>query len=94
MVSSHFAAPEVLASETVGRESRGYDEAKKINGRKRHLVVDTKGLPLFVMVTPADMTDRDAAKEVLPRIFRLRQVSAVSATGRARCARLVSSVDA
>jgi len=32
-------------------------------------VVDTKGLPLFVMVTPADMTDRDAAKEVL---FRLR----------------------
>ncbi|GHB84024.1 hypothetical protein GCM10010347_63690 [Streptomyces cirratus] len=39
------------------------------NSRKRHLVVDTKGLPLFVMVTPADMTDRDAAKEVL---FRLR----------------------
>lgn len=32
-------------------------------------MVDTKGLPLFVMVTPADMTDRDAAKEVL---FRLR----------------------
>jgi hypothetical protein len=32
-------------------------------------VVDTKGLQLFVMVTPADMTDRDAAKEVL---FRLR----------------------
>jgi transposase len=31
--------------------------------------VDTKGLPLFVMVTPADMTDRDAAKEIL---FRLR----------------------
>ncbi len=32
-------------------------------------MVDTHGLPLFVMVTPADMTDRDAAKEVL---FRLR----------------------
>lgn len=31
--------------------------------------MDTKGLPLFVMVTPADVTDRDAAKEVL---FRLR----------------------
>ncbi|CAL9671296.1 hypothetical protein SUDANB105_07526 [Streptomyces sp. enrichment culture] len=39
------------------------------NGRKRHLVVDTKGLPLLVLVTPADMTDREAAKEVL---FRLR----------------------
>ncbi|MFI1845781.1 transposase [Streptomyces microflavus] len=57
------------AAETVGRDSRGYDSAKKINGRKRHFVVDTKGLPLFAMVTPADMTDRDAAKEVL---FRLR----------------------
>lgn len=31
-------------------------------------MVDTKGLPLFVMVTPADMTDREAAKEVLFRL--------------------------
>jgi hypothetical protein len=38
---------------------------EEINGRKRHLVVDTRGLPLLVMVTPADLTDRDAAKEVL-----------------------------
>lgn len=36
---------------------------------RRHLIVDTRGLLLLVMVTPADMTDRDAAKEVL---FRLR----------------------
>lgn len=57
------------AAETVGKDPRGYDGAKKINGRKRHLVVDTKGLPPFVTVTPADMTDRDAAKEIL---FRLR----------------------
>lgn len=42
---------------------------KKINGRKRHMVVDTKGLPLMVMVTPADLHDSAAAKEVL---FRLR----------------------
>lgn len=47
----------------------GHAQGLEHNGRKRHLVVDTKGLPLFVMVTPADMTDRDAAKEVL---FRLR----------------------
>lgn len=59
----------VKAAETVGKDFRVYDAGKKINGRKRHLVVDTKGLPLFVMVTPADMTDRNAAKEVL---FRLR----------------------
>src|SRR5690242_18621195 len=61
----------VKAAEPVGKESRGYDAAKKINGRERHLVVATKGLPLSVMVTPADMTDRDAAKEVLfrPRLM-------------------------
>lgn len=58
----------IKAAEAVGKDSRGY-AGKKINGRKRHLVVDTKGLPLFVMVTPADMTDRNPAKEVL---FRLR----------------------
>ncbi len=59
----------VKASETVSRDTRGYDPAKKINGRKRHLVVDTRGLVLLVMVTPAGITDRDAAREVL---FRLR----------------------
>lgn len=68
-VATVIDSQSVKAAETVGKDSRGYDGAKKINGRKRHLVVDTKGLPLFVMVTPADMTDRDAAKEVL---FRLR----------------------
>lgn len=57
------------AAETVGKNSRGYDAGKRINGRKRHLVVDTRGLPLFVMVTPADLHDSAAAKEVL---FRLR----------------------
>lgn len=59
----------VKAAETVARNSRGYDAAKRINGPKRHLVVDIRGLPLLVMVTPADLTDRDVVKEVL---FRLR----------------------
>ncbi|MFJ4188164.1 IS5 family transposase [Kitasatospora sp. NPDC089509] len=68
-VATVIDSQSVKAAETVGHDSRGYDAAKKINGRKRHLVVDTKGLPLFVMVTPADMTDRDAAKGGL---FRLR----------------------
>lgn len=68
-VATVIDSQSVKAAETVGKDSRGYDAGKKINGRKRHLVVDTKGLPLFVMVTPADMTDRNAAKEVL---FRLR----------------------
>jgi transposase len=68
-VATVIDSQSVKAAETVGKDSRGYDGAKRINGRKRHLVVDTKGPPLFVMVTPADMTDREAAKEVL---FRLR----------------------
>lgn len=59
----------VKGAHTVTGDTCGWDGAKKINGRKRHIVVDTRGLPLLVMVTPADLTDRDAAKEVL---FRLR----------------------
>lgn len=39
---------------------------KKINGRKRHLLTDTLGLVLAVLVTPASTTDRDAARSLLP----------------------------
>ncbi|MGW7441721.1 IS5 family transposase [Streptomyces sp. NPDC054849] len=62
----------VKAAHTVSQDTRGYDAAKKINGRKRHIVVDTKGMPVMIMVTPADMTDRDAARELLWRL-RLTQ---------------------
>ncbi|MBB4717730.1 hypothetical protein BJ965_007612 [Streptomyces luteogriseus] len=55
-VATVIDSQSVKATETVGRDSRGYDAGKKINGRKRHLVVDTRGLPLLVMVTPAFMT--------------------------------------
>lgn len=43
-----------------GGES-GFDAGKKINGRKRHLVVDTMGLIIAVSVTAASVQDRDAA---------------------------------
>lgn len=43
---------------------KGYDGAKKIKGRKRHLVTDTLGLLLAVVVTSANVADRDAAPEV------------------------------
>ncbi|AGP51667.1 transposase [Streptomyces rapamycinicus NRRL 5491] len=68
-VATVIDSQSVKAAETVGKDSRGYDAGKKINGRKRHLVVDTRGLPLLVIVSPASLSDRDAAKEVL---FRLR----------------------
>jgi putative transposase len=46
-----------------------------VTGRKRHLVVDTLGLPLAVVVHAADIQDRDGAKLVLAKV-------------RARCPRL------
>lgn len=49
----------------VGGE-RGYDGAKKIKGRKRHLLVDTQGLVLTVKVHPADVMDRDGVALLLP----------------------------
>jgi putative transposase len=47
---------------------RGYDAGKKVKGRKRHLVVDTLGLVLLVVVTAASMQDRDGAKQVFQAI--------------------------
>src|SRR5262245_21388863 len=43
----------------------GYDPAKKISGRKRHLLVDSLGLLLAVVVTVASVTDARAAVDVL-----------------------------
>ncbi|MEV7951991.1 IS5 family transposase [Streptomyces rubiginosohelvolus] len=62
----------VKGSSTVGSKTRGYDAGKKINGRKRHIAVDTLGLPVMITVTPASTTDRDAARELLWRL-RLTQ---------------------
>lgn len=47
---------------------RGYDGGKKINGRKRHLIVDSLGLLLVVLVTPANLDDGTTAPEVLKRL--------------------------
>ena len=53
---------------TETRGLRGYDAGKKGQGRKRHLVVDTLGLPLKVAVHAADVQDRDGARQVLDRL--------------------------
>jgi len=44
------------------QEARGYDAGKKITGRKRHLLVDTIGLPMAVKVTAASQSDQAGAK--------------------------------
>ncbi|MFI7636092.1 IS5 family transposase [Nonomuraea sp. NPDC049400] len=55
----------VRAAETVGAAACGYDAGKKLKGQKRHVVVDTLGLLLCVMVTAASVQDRDGAHPVL-----------------------------
>jgi putative transposase len=68
---------------------RGYDAGKKVNGRKRHIVVDMLGLLLAVVVHPADVQDYDGAVLVLgllgqlrARFRRLKVIFADSAYGR------------
>ncbi len=60
-------AQSVKGADTVGRGSRGYDAGKKTNGRKRHIVVDTTGLLVAVLVTAASMQDRDGGRLVLAK---------------------------
>lgn len=43
----------------------GFDAHNCVKGRKRHLLVDTLGLPIMVSVTPADMHDTQGARRLL-----------------------------
>ncbi len=52
----------------IGGSDRGYDAGKKIKGRKRHILVDTMGLLLAIVVTSAEIQDRDGAKLLLTRL--------------------------
>src|SRR5436305_10028064 len=53
---------------TSGGESRGRDNAKNVDGRKRHIVVDSMGLLLAVLVTAASADDGRAAPELFARL--------------------------
>lgn len=61
-----------VKSTYVGGTRRGYDPAKKIIGRKRHIVVDTMGLILAVVVHSAGLQDQDGAYFVLRELDRMR----------------------
>jgi putative transposase len=52
----------------MGGPERGYDGGKKINGRKRHLLVDTLGLLLAVLITSAGLDDGVAAPLLLGHV--------------------------
>jgi len=49
--------------------ARGCDAGKKVNGRKRRILVDTLGLILLVMILPANIQDRDGAQQLLAAGF-------------------------
>ena len=51
-------------------DPQGYDAGKKVTGRKRHILVDTLGLLLSVVVHPADVQDRDGVQAVLRKARR------------------------
>ncbi|MFE2347944.1 IS5 family transposase [Kitasatospora cineracea] len=61
-------AQSVKGAASVPAATRGFDGGKKVNGRKRHIVVDTLGLLLTVMVTAASVTDREAGQTLLARL--------------------------
>ena len=57
-----------VKSTEIGGDDRGYDGGKKISGRKRHLLVDTMGLLVAVIVTSAALDDGTAAPLLLAKI--------------------------
>ena len=65
-------AQSVKGADTVPASTRGYDAGKKTGGRKRHIIVDTMGLLLVVMVTSASVQDRDGALGPLATLEPLR----------------------
>jgi transposase len=60
-------AQAVKGADTVGTDTRGWDGAKRVDGRKRHLVTDTLGLLVVVFVTAGSVQDRDGGRRVLAR---------------------------
>lgn len=70
------------AKTTESASERGYEVGKKVKGRKRHILVDTLGLLLIVVVHAASIQDRDGAKlglEQIPR--RLTRLARIWADG-------------
>ncbi len=60
----------------------GYDVGKKIRGRKRHILTDTCGFLVFILVHAADIQDRDGAVDVLNAVrFRFPWLRHVFADG-------------
>ena len=58
-----------VKSTLVSSQNKGYDAGKKIKGIKRHIIVDTLGLVLAVVIQSASVQDRDGAIPVIAKMF-------------------------
>ena len=73
-------AQSVKNSDSAGE--KGYDAGKKVSGIKRHIAVDTQGLPHAIAVTTAEVTDRKGALLALGRCAdNLQAVQSILADG-------------
>jgi IS5 family transposase len=52
-------------------ENKGYDTGKKMSGIKRHIAVDTQGLPHAIHITTANITDREGAVEMIKDVRKI-----------------------
>ena len=76
MIDSH-----VVKINPVGGPERGYDGAKRLAGRKRHILVDTGGLLLAARVHGADLPDQDGGRRLLEDAKGLSRMGLLWADG-------------
>jgi putative transposase len=71
-----------VKSTLVSSEDKGFDAGKKIKGIKRHIIVDTLGLILAVVIQSASVQDRDGAVSVIDKLIEnWRKVIKIFADG-------------
>jgi putative transposase len=68
--SAAIVDSQVAKTTGVGGPERGYDGAKRVKGRKRHILVDTGGLLLSVTVHGADLHDREGGRRLMSADLR------------------------
>ncbi|BAZ20246.1 transposase [Kalymmatonema gypsitolerans NIES-4073] len=66
---------QTVETATMVSQEVGYDSGKKIKGRKRHILVDTLGLLIVVVITAASVSEQAGAKQVLARLNKVRAPS-------------------
>jgi transposase len=71
-----------IFSLTHSAEQKGYDAGKKVSRMKRHIGVDTQGLPHVIAITTAEVTDRNGALQAIDRCrSNLERVESVLVDG-------------